>query len=370
MEGCLKHFFAAEKLEHYYCSNCWHIAAIKYLSTTNENEADAVRLGNCSKQDSCDCRNLSRLGALPWSNNFSRTFKQLNIARCPKILCLHLQRASVNVFGELIKFQGHISFPLTLNMNWFMNSGIGIKSRKENLPMWPSKQNCQPPFSFSNHLGMQPDTKRLNYLYRQMENNIFSEAVAPEELRRTTSDVPGNTNVHVSQGQPSSSKTGGCSEINSDNSNTLMQSDEKVSLVVPEESEQVTSDVLSNTNVEDSQGQPSMSEIGGYPDITSHNTLLHSNIQMGGTRDSVPTDLHMYGLVSVVQHFGRSGSGHYTIYRRARGMLKDVNPNERPDSTSVQWFGISDSEVYSVSEEDVLAAEASLLFYERISLDV
>lgn len=88
---------------------------------------------------------------------------------------------------------------------------------------------------------------------------------------------------------------------------------------------------------------------------------------MGGTRASVPTDLHMYRLVSVVQHFGRSGSGHYTIYRRARAMFKDVDPNEIPDSTSVQWFGISDSEVYSVSEEDVLAAEASVLFYERIS---
>ncbi|KAM7477896.1 hypothetical protein LguiA_026109 [Lonicera macranthoides] len=36
---------------------------------------------------------------------FSHTFKELNIARSPKILCLHIQRASVNVFGDLVKLQ-------------------------------------------------------------------------------------------------------------------------------------------------------------------------------------------------------------------------------------------------------------------------
>lgn len=32
----------------------------------------------------------------------------------------------------------------------------------------------------------------------------------------------------------------------------------------------------------------------------------------------------------------------------------------------LQWFRISDSEVHTASEEDVLGAEATLLFYERI----
>lgn len=35
----------------------------------------------------------------------------------------------------------------------------------------------------------------------------------------------------------------------------------------------------------------------------------------------------------------------------------------------MQWFCISDSQVLSVSEREVLAAEASVLFYERISED-
>lgn len=75
----------------------------------------------------------------------------------------------------------------------------------------------------------------------------------------------------------------------------------------------------------------------------------------------------MYRLVSVVQHYGQSGSGHYTIYRRARRILKEGDLDERVKSTSVQWFRISDSDVYNVAENDVLAAEASVLFYENIS---
>lgn len=64
-----------------------------------------------------------------------------------------------------------------------------------------------------------------------------------------------------------------------------------------------------------------------------------------------------YRLVSVVEHFGRAGGGHYTVYRSVRSETEDHDP---------QWFCISDSSVKSVSEEDILAAEASLLFYERI----
>lgn len=46
VEGCLKHFFAAEKLDDYFCSHCWHIAAVKYLSITNEYKVINNKLNN------------------------------------------------------------------------------------------------------------------------------------------------------------------------------------------------------------------------------------------------------------------------------------------------------------------------------------
>lgn len=75
-----------------------------------------------------------------------------------------------------------------------------------------------------------------------------------------------------------------------------------------------------------------------------------------------------YRLVSVVEHFGRAGSGHYTVYRGVRNEPGGVDDNVGgiDTYTPLEWFRISDSEVHKASEEDVLGAEATLLFYERI----
>ncbi|KAL9267828.1 Ubiquitin carboxyl-terminal hydrolase 27-like protein [Drosera capensis] len=73
----------------------------------------------------------------------------------------------------------------------------------------------------------------------------------------------------------------------------------------------------------------------------------------------------MYRLVSVFEHFKTAGGGHYVVYRgvleEADGGNDDGRCNDRP----MRWFRISDSDVSPASKEDVLAAEASLLFYER-----
>lgn len=74
----------------------------------------------------------------------------------------------------------------------------------------------------------------------------------------------------------------------------------------------------------------------------------------------------LYRLVSVVEHFGSDGSGHYIVYRSVRADACREEPDNSSEPSSVCWFGISDSEVYRVSIEDVLSAEASLLFYEKI----
>ena len=88
----------------------------------------------------------------------------------------------------------------------------------------------------------------------------------------------------------------------------------------------------------------------------------HLMIQVEGSCHFAPWELHMYRLVSVVEHFGGGGSGHYSVYRRVSA--KNKNDGDHP---VVHWFCISDSYVQSVSEKDVLGAEASMLFYEKIS---
>ncbi|KAG7987325.1 hypothetical protein I3843_03G127700 [Carya illinoinensis] len=214
LEDCLKQFIIAEHIENYHCSHCWHVAGIKYLSSIEANE----------------------------------------------ILCIHLKRVSINMFGEPVKLQGHISFPLILDLYPFMTSGVGIRSWGEN--------------------------------FQRKQVKLQSECTS---------------NVQAVGGEINLAQTDGCSE------STL--------------------------------------------------TIMH---RQSDDRVTVASETHLYRLVSVVEHFGRAGSGHYTVYRSVSSDLHKFVPDDQSEPASARWFCISDSDVQCVSEEEVLAAEASLLFYEKI----
>ncbi|KAG2716429.1 hypothetical protein I3760_03G125400 [Carya illinoinensis] len=260
LEDCLKQFIIAEHIENYHCSHCWHVAGIKYLSSIEANETEIEKLRRCSEQENCDCRRVLHLATLPWSNKFSYTLKQLSIARSPKILCIHLKRVSINMFGEPVKLQGHISFPLILDLYPFMTSGVGIRSWGEN--------------------------------FQRKQVKLQSECTS---------------NVQAVGGEINLAQTDRCSE------STL--------------------------------------------------TIMH---RQSDDRVTVASETHLYRLVSVVEHFGRAGSGHYTVYRSVSSDLHKFVPDDQSEPASARWFCISDSDVQCVSEEEVLAAEASLLFYEKI----
>nr|XP_027073499.1 ubiquitin carboxyl-terminal hydrolase 27-like isoform X2 [Coffea arabica] len=306
--SCLSQFFVSERLDNYFCSHCWHNAAIKYLSLTRENKTDIEKLKLCSEDDSCDCKSLCSLRPLPWSNSYSRSFKQLSMARSPQILCVHLQRASVNLFGELVKIQGHISFPLILDLSPLMKRGLVIKSLEENLQRGQVLSKCQPPFPCPMQPSMEHTTGLIN-CNGETANKFPLEAENPDH-EQTVYDPP--KNVHAL-------KT-----------------------------------------------WPKMPGNGSSVDFMMHFRPIHSNDKVDGPSTSTSSKDHTYRLVSVVQHFGKVGSGHYTVYRRVKAETCDEDPIALLEPTHARWFCISDSEVHGVSEKDVLEAEASLLFYEKI----
>lgn len=261
------------------------------------NETEIEKLRTCTEQDVCDCRKVFGQDTFPWSNKFSYALQQISIARSPKILCIHLKRVSINIFGEQVKLQGHVSFPLILDLSPFMTSGVAIKTRDEIFQRGQAHPRYQKPSFHTEISNIQYDTTRnLNYFYTATRGGLFSS---------DAQDLPLESNFN---------QAGDCSEAL--HTDVEMQPDKQVS-----ESSQV-----------------------------------------------VPPSTCLYRLVSVVEHFGRAGSGHYTVYRSVRApsdTFKDEfgTPLE-PDSEC--WFCISDSEVHRVAEQDVLAAEASLLFYEKI----
>ncbi|GAB2275254.1 hypothetical protein Dimus_010014 [Dionaea muscipula] len=275
VEDCLNRFMAAERVENYDCSHCWHAGAIKYLALmVEEHEKEREKLSRCNKRDSCDCRNMSCLQALPlpWSNHLSHAIKQLTIACYPKILCLHIQRTSVNGVGQLVKLEGHIPFPLFLNMSRFVKDvDAGIQLREEHNLRRDTKLIYQPGISHPNHINIGP---------AQMD----------EKISKSTAQA-----------------------YNADTCGQFQSPDKVRCLETPS------------------------------------------------------ADGPVYHLVSVVEHFGTAGGGHYAVYRRVMAEIDDGDNDRRrsDDQHAVRWLSISDARVNPASEEDVLAADATLLFYER-----
>nr|KYP67809.1 Ubiquitin carboxyl-terminal hydrolase 27 [Cajanus cajan] len=303
---CLKQFIGAEHVENYHCSHCWHNAAIKYLSVMEGNEVELEKLRRCSDPEICDCQKMYNLDKLPWSNRFSHTLKQLSIARCPRILCIQLKRVYMNVLGDLVKLQGHLSFPLILDVSSFMTTRLGVKTQDIDVQSLPLNLKYNKRIFLPNQSDQQSEIRTMKFsgLYGAMKEPINSDGLIDDGFVSSTNGHA----LHYDSVLPCS---GSSESIHLD---THMQPVDKV-------------DVSCN--------------------LVSQETCL-------------------YQLVSVVEHFGKAGSGHYTVYRCARVESSEDVSDDYFNQTQMRWFCISDSQVHAVSVEDVLSSDASLLFYEKI----
>ncbi|CAN6438884.1 unnamed protein product [Victoria cruziana] len=295
MEDCLKCFLAAEQLENYQCGRCCHMDAIKLLSYQIEKyEAIIETIRNCTKYDDCNCKNLLFREGIPWPSSIRSALKQLTIGRCPEILCIHLQRATMSAYNESTKLQGHVAFPSILDLYPYTAPGMGIghSITRKNMEMAIKRAACLP---------------QMNCFHLPLTGKVVSY-------------VQGDTIVPSPGG-----KADGVCEID-----------------IPERGSCSTSSKVTASCM--------------YTEEDTSGSAL-------GKKSCI------YNLVSVVQHHGVSGSGHFTVYRRVKlepGYDSLVDASRIGDSVNTIWFKISDSCVSSVSEEAVLAAEACLLFYERI----
>ncbi|WVZ85646.1 hypothetical protein U9M48_032544 [Paspalum notatum var. saurae] len=248
------------------------------LNTDGEIEK-VSKLYNCVDYDACTCRGMFPPEGIPFLSS-SRATKQLIISQCPKILCIHLLRASVSFDGEPIKHQGHISFPLLLNLSPF--AGGALSTGKEPDPL---------------AMNVQRDGQEALRLYRQLNM----------QLRLNVSPTGGNLSS-----QP-------CKEEATNNSGRSIH--------------------VANVDVDSSSSaQPAL--------VSSRGKL--------------------YGLSAIVEHYGKCGGGHYAVYRRVASNPDPYDPGQPLAGLGRRWFYISDGHVSEVSEEDVLCAEATLLFYERL----
>ena len=73
---------------------------------------------------------------------------------------------------------------------------------------------------------------------------------------------------------------------------------------------------------------------------------------------ATPPRASRYRLYAVVEHSGSFNGGHYTAYVRDG----DLDPDDENHS---EWNHFSDTHVSRATEEQVLGAQAFLLFYAR-----
>ena len=128
----------------------------------------------------------------------------------------------------------------------------------------------------------------------------------------------------------------------------------------------------SMANAESGQSPVDTEQDESYPaPATSSSRTIISPCPTEIIEDKVQDDCHartlhgndmMYHLTAaVVHHGGSTGSGHYTVYRR-------VQPEQDVPAAAGEhtlWFSISDEVVRQASLQDVLACQATLLFYDR-----
>uniref|UniRef100_A0A7N0VAC9 ubiquitinyl hydrolase 1 n=1 Tax=Kalanchoe fedtschenkoi TaxID=63787 RepID=A0A7N0VAC9_KALFE len=230
-----------------------------------------------------------------------------------QILCIQLLRATTNLFGDLIKLEGHISFPLILNLCSLMKNGMetvymGSTQR------WHAKDQSQ---------RLYP----LPLVNRQLDMGVLSHMCFPHQ-------------------ETQHSKTKKNSETSDDK--PLVSADEHTNQeVMDKHTTEITACRDSRTESEIEQ---------------------HRNEALAEVLQQAPRASPIYRLVSVVEHMGKTGGGHYTVYRRMRSQVDEEETDSGNMASSDQWVLISDSDVHQVLESDVLAAQASILFYERVTV--
>ncbi|KAG6488923.1 hypothetical protein ZIOFF_050181 [Zingiber officinale] len=226
-----------------------------------------------------------------------------------QILCIHLQRASMNDYGELIKLQGHVSFPFILDLFPFtrtsktLGEGPLVPCTREN-----ANRKLQPLDPQLMQMYIQYKKQSLELVHGTAGEDSLLKGIPTNNFKNPTNELPHGTSGEMI--------------------------------------------AIGKHNVSDKK--------------TEIAAVASDSQALSGIKGSEAITGSYYRLSSVVEHYGKSGSGHYAIYRRVTSESFGGNSNSTPETEQSQWFYVSDHEVLNVSIETVFAAEASLLFYERI----
>lgn len=422
IQDCLKQFTALEWITNYRCNLCSHLSAIQSLSLkTGANKATIQKIKDCNNDDKCSCEALLAEQGLPWPAVYRNAFKQLRIGRCPEVLCINLHRAAINETGELIKKRGHVYFPLVFDLfPYTVAAKEGNRELQENEMQMQMKQS----WSMLSHMkDFEIQLERNSVPWRSnfvSQSSCYTASISENGCERNICGSAGQLFPPQDYKHPNDEMPALTETINCENSHSFLKLDAEENGIrntffgdqgekfrdVYNGSEGMPTSFSKNPDGNQSCGcsqfETLQNQISDMQPISNQSSKGHTyGMDKGGcigSQRNLP-----YGLISVVQHHGNSGSGHYTVYRKVRVtkelteesslctmskmgysqiaafMDQDEKMNSKKDvyprmgdkilpksNCETIWFRISDSDVERVTEKCVLEAEASLLFYERL----
>ncbi|KAI5059514.1 hypothetical protein GOP47_0025833 [Adiantum capillus-veneris] len=365
LEACLEQFTAPECISNVRCSCCSHSLALRLLENRGLlDKAVFQRIKDCTFDDDCSCEQLVTQIGGSWKNVHVNAIKQLRFGRCPEVMCCQVQRVVVSS-GELVKWTGHVSFPLVLNLQPFVMSSQGRFGK-------PFVQSKGPNEML--HEVLWP--KRTSEMHSNIE---FCKLRAPSSTDGSSSD---------------DMRMSGSEDLASDTSSESMAGRSGDEIV--EKHKEVSG--ISQWDSCQTYGLDSvlLSKLGHIP-LDDKDQLLFRFRQFGdgaiATQNREVDELQqddpciskrwLYELISVVVHHGSSKDGHYTVYRKAKLKQSDFAEEEHQtdiccnevmnsdDSNSVTMDlddNISEQHDVETTEENMVQESSAERELERISI--
>ncbi|KAJ7559133.1 hypothetical protein O6H91_04G071900 [Diphasiastrum complanatum] len=341
LEDCLTRFIAPSRVSDVICSRCSHLDAMRHLAYGSFADMGMIRVvANCVFDEQCSCEALILEHGGVWNTKKTDAYQRLRIGRVPEVLCLQIQRAVVMDSGQVQKLMGHVSFPMILDL-----SPYTITAQH---PITRAEAKCEKPCYRS---MLQPnDSKELPRKEKHQparESQLPSKHEAKQENNWKLCDRIANKEV-LFELLAVIVHLGGPQEGHYMVYRKVKVPKGKTESPAFDSSKNCTSSVKMEQRLDEM-------EIDQCILITPRSTLdvvMDDYIKESFNVDFQPTT-NLNFKASQSTENGHDNASQYT--------------RESCETEDSLWFLISDAIVKKVTEQEVLAADASLLLFGRLT---
>ncbi|MCO5603502.1 hypothetical protein L7F22_057653 [Adiantum nelumboides] len=336
LEACLEQFTAPECIANVKCSCCSHLLALRLLQ--NRGLLDKVvlqKIKDCTFDDDCLCEQLVTEIGGSWKNIQVKAIKQLRFGRCPEVLCCQVQRVVVSPSGELVKWTGHVSFPLVLNLQPFVMSSQGrfekplVQSKGPNDMLheflWP-KRTCEMQEFVNIRTPSSTEGSSSDDTHPSGSEDLASDTSSESMIGRSGDEVVEKNGIP---------QWDTCKRYELDS--ILFSKFSQGHIPLDDKDQLLFRFRQLGDGISCFESRPQTLQVQNLflntpISLTTLASVVAQNkdreLDEFGQDDPCISRKWLYELISVVVHHGSSKGGHYTVYRKAKLKQRNFTENE------------------------------------------